>query len=251
VRGLFLTLEGADGTGKDTQVRLLAEALEKRGRRVCVTREPGGTRLGNVIRRLLLNPANRDMTARTELLLYLASRAQHVEELIHPALARGEDVVCSRFSDSTLAYQCGGLGLAWAEVEALDRFATGGLVPDMTFVFDLPPEEARQRLGEAWQRRDRLTGQIAFVFDLPPEEARQQSRRREQNHGAHGPDRIEERPLDYYDRVRQAFLDLAAQHPDRIHVVDARPAEEEVHAAVMAILDPLLRTDDERKQFPR
>ncbi|HIE50994.1 MAG TPA: dTMP kinase [Armatimonadetes bacterium] len=241
MRGLFITLEGPDGAGKSTQEHLLCAYLTRRGRRVVRTREPGGTWVGDLIRDLLLSPAEevetstcqhpaptlpaygegkgevqgRVLHARTELLLYLAARAQHVEECIRPALEGGCDVVCSRFSDSTLAYQGGGLGLDETVIRALDAFATQGLKPDVTFVFDLPAAEGLARV------RQQRTGAGETL------------------------DRIEARSLAYHERVRQTFLRLAAAEPDRVRVLDARLPVEELHAAVVAHLEPLLQRWEE------
>lgn len=162
-RGWFVTFEGVDGSGKTTQLRLLAESLRREGHTVVETREPGGTPIAEKIRSLLLDPANTAMTPRAELLLYEAARAQHVEEVIRPALERGEIVLCDRFTDATLAYQGYGRGFPLEELRRLNAFATDGLQPDLTFLFDVDWETSRERVGSRGQGQDRLEGE-AEVF---------------------------------------------------------------------------------------
>ncbi|GAA5345708.1 dTMP kinase [Planifilum fimeticola] len=194
--GCLITLEGPEGGGKSTQVALLRDFLERAGVPCTVVREPGGTAIGDRIREILLDPRAADMTVRTEILLYAASRAQLVEQVILPALRRGEVVLCDRFVDSSLAYQ--GFGAPWdrEEIRLVNRVATGGLRPDRTYLLDVPVEESIRRL---------------------------QSRGR-------GIDRIEQKGKKFHERVRQGFLRLAQAEPDRFLVVDAsRPAEEVFH----------------------
>ncbi|HHZ19673.1 MAG TPA: dTMP kinase [Firmicutes bacterium] len=184
--GIFITFEGIDGCGKSTQVRLFTDWLVKQGKPVLVTREPGGTPLAERIRRVLLEPVEEEVYPLTEILLYAASRAQHVAGQIGPALAAGKIVICERFVDSTFAYQGYGLGYDLALIKELNHVATGGLVPDWTLLMDLPPELAAARL-----------------------------------HGrAGGEDRIEARGLAFQGRVRDGYLRLAADHPKRIHRID-------------------------------
>ncbi|NLY49493.1 MAG: dTMP kinase, partial [Firmicutes bacterium] len=149
---MFITVEGIDGCGKSTQLRLLAAFLEQRGIEAVLTREPGGTKLGERVRQLLLTPTQDPMTQTAELLLYAAARAELVAKVIRPALARDKVVLCDRFSDSTVAYQVWGRGLDAAWVETVLLGATGGLKPDLTLLFDLPPELALKRSA----RTDRL-----------------------------------------------------------------------------------------------
>jgi dTMP kinase len=165
--GLFITLEGPEGSGKSTQAKALGEYLEGRGYSVLVTREPGGTSIGDQIRRLLHSTENTRMHPRTETLLYCASRAQLVEEVIKPHLDHGGVVICDRFADSTLAYQGFGYGLELGLVKSIIALVTGSLVPDMTFYLDLPVEDGLGRKFEAsrageteWNRMDQL--ELAF-----------------------------------------------------------------------------------------
>ncbi|MEW9032649.1 MAG: dTMP kinase [Planifilum fimeticola] len=194
--GCLITLEGPEGGGKSTQIALLRDFLERAGVPCTVVREPGGTAIGDRVREILLDPRAADMTVRTEILLYAASRAQLVEQVILPALRRGEVVLCDRFVDSSLAYQ--GFGAPWdrEEIRLVNRVATGGLRPHRTYLLDVPVEESIRRL---------------------------QSRGR-------GIDRIERKGKKFHERVRQGFLRLAQAEPDRFLVVDAsRPADEVFH----------------------
>lgn len=191
--GLFITFEGPEGGGKSTQIALLREFLEEIGAPYTVVREPGGTPIGDRIREILLDPLATDMGVRTEILLYAASRAQLVEQVIRPALQRGEVILCDRFVDSSMAYQ--GFGTPWdrEEIRRVNRIATGGLRPDRTYLLDVPVEESIRRL---------------------------------QNRGR-GIDRIEQKGRNYHERVRQGFLHLAQAEPERFLVVDAcRPVRE-------------------------
>lgn len=201
MKGLFITFEGIEGCGKSTQVALLKERLESRGRRVVVTREPGGTRVAELIRGVLLDGANTDMTSATELLLYGAARAQHVDELIRPALESGADVVSDRFADSTTAYQGAGRQLERSVVEEVHRLATRGTWPDITFLLDLPVE--------AGLARARMVGE---------------------------PDRIERESVEFHRRVRDGFLRIAESEPDRVHVIDASQEVEAVAVAVWRVI---------------
>lgn len=188
-KGRFITFEGVDGAGKTTQVERIESRLRDSGFRVLRTREPGGTPIGDLIRELLLNPSNSAMTARTEALLYAASRSQHVDEQIRPALEQGYVVLCDRFVDASIAYQGAGLELGEDAVWRINQFALDGLEPDITIMFELPPEEATRRLS--------------------------MSRK------GHALDRIERRDKAYFDRVREVFRRLAEENPKRIYSVDA------------------------------
>jgi len=191
---LFVTLEGPDGSGKTTQIRRLAERLESMGIGYRTTREPGGTRISDRIRALLLDPEHEAMTAKTEALLYAASRAQHVAEVIRPALAQGHVVLCDRYIDASLAYQATGLGLSLDYVRRLSEEATDGLWPQRTYLIDVPVE-----LGITRAARSRGTGL----------------------------DRIEQRDLAYHNRVREQFLALAAAEPERFMILDGtRPLDQ-------------------------
>jgi len=197
--GKFITFEGPEGSGKSTHIRMLAEYLRGRGVDVVLTREPGGTPTGEAIRGILQHDhAGEAPVGRAEVLLFLASRAQHVERLIRPALEAGRWVLCDRFSDSTLAYQGFGRGFDLAALRDADAFATGGLAPDLTVLLDVPPETSRERL------RARLS----------------------QTLGA--PDRIEREDDAFHERLRAGFLELAAGEPARFVVVDTERAREAV-----------------------
>lgn len=185
-RALFVTFEGIEGCGKSTQARLLASRLRHAGHRAILTAEPGGTKLGRAVRAALLNPA-RTVDPVAEWLLFEADRAQHVRETIQPTLRRGITVVCDRFSDSTRAYQGIGRGLGLEAVDRVDRAATGGLKPDLTFLLDLPVREGLARVTS----RGKLT-------------------------------RIDRERTRFHEKIRSAFLVLATREPGRIKVVDGR-----------------------------
>ena len=203
MRGIFITLEGADGCGKTTQVGPLADALAAGGREVVRLREPGGTPISEKVRALLLDPANAAMAAECELMLYEASRAQLVREVIEPALARGAAVLCDRFYDSTYAYQAGGRGLPDELVRRANALGSCGLAPDRTLVLDLDPELAYARAT------------------------------------AGGADRMEAEGLAFQRRVRDAYLRLAAEEPDRVRVIDASGEKDEVTARLLAAVADL------------
>ncbi|AFS69188.1 MULTISPECIES: dTMP kinase [Exiguobacterium] len=189
--GTFITVEGPDGAGKTTQLQLLAERLTAEGYDIVMTREPGGTRIGNEIRSLILNPAFSEMDEMTEILLYAASRAQHVNELIRPALAAGKIVLCDRFIDASIAYQGYGLGYSIEQVRTINHQATNGLEPDRTYLFDLTVTDSKQRMME----RGAL-------------------------------DRIEQRDDLFRQRVYEGFMTLAEQEPERIQLVNANQSIE-------------------------
>jgi dTMP kinase len=207
VKGVFVTFEGTEGTGKSTQVRLLADDLRAAGRRVLLSREPGGTAFGRTLRGLLLDPAAATIAPYAELFLYLADRAQHAREVIAPAIARGECVICDRFQDATVAYQGYGRGLDVAFIgEAGSRAATG-LVPDLTFLLDF--EDVSVGLARA--------------------------RRRQQGDGTAGvEDRFEREELAFHLRVRDGYRAIAAAEPGRVRVLPAGSTSEELHALVLA-----------------
>lgn len=203
-RGVFITLEGADGCGKTTQAALLAAALAASGREVVRLREPGGTALSEKIRVLLLDPANAEMADECELLLYEASRAQLVRQVIEPALARGAVVLCDRYHDSTYAYQAGGRALPDDLVRAANALGSCGCVPDRTFVLDLDPARAHARAT------------------------------------AGGADRMEAEGVAFQERVRAAYLRLAEEEPARVRVVDASGERDAVHARLVEALADLV-----------
>jgi len=201
--GIFITVEGIDGAGKSTQARMLADWLRARGCDVVLTREPGGTRLGEHLRPILLE-GEAHISPTVELLLYAADRAQHVAEVIRPALAEGRTVVCERYTDSTAAYQGYGRGLDLDFVCRLNQFATGGLGPDLTLLLDLPVEAAQRRLA---QTRDRL----------------------------------EREAPSFHARVGAGYRALADAHSERIRVIDAAPPPEQVFRQVAQVVEAFLR----------
>jgi dTMP kinase len=206
--GCFITFEGIEGSGKTTQIRLAGEFLQAKGIPVIVTEEPGGTALGVELRRLLLNRSAFDLCGESELLLFLADRAEHVRELIRPALDGNKWVLCDRFSDATLAYQGFGRGLDLDSVRKLTDFASGLLRPVLTFLFDLPVEAG---LGRAMER-------VARAGDTPAE------------------DRFERERIEFHRRVREGYLSLAREEPGRFVVIDGRKDVASVHREVSSCL---------------
>jgi dTMP kinase len=205
VTGLFITLEGPEGAGKSTNREYLAERLREQGVDVLLTREPGGTPLAERIRELLLAPSDEPMAADTELLLVFAARAQHLQQVIRPALARGSVVLCDRFTDATYAYQGGGRGLSTARIAQLEQFVQGELRPDLTLIFDLPVEVGLARAAA----RGRL-------------------------------DRFEQEQRSFFESVRHAYLARAEQSPQRYRVLDAGKSLAQVQADIDALLPSLL-----------
>ena len=197
-RGVFITFEGGDGSGKSTQIQSVRDWFESRGREVIVTREPGGTELGTEIRRLVQNGPE-DVDARTEALLYAADRAYHVATVIRPALERGAVVLGDRYIDSSLAYQGAARSLGVDEIASLSAWATRGLYPSLTFLLDLPPEVGARRRTDA-------------------------------------PDRMERESMDFHERVRHQYLRLADAEPERIVVIDAVGTIEEVFSEIRGVL---------------
>ena len=212
MKGIFITFEGIEGSGKSTQIALFASDLTARGVRHVLTREPGGTLIGNQIRKILLDPANSALDPAAELLLYAASRAQHLHEIILPALAGGSIVLCDRFSDATLAYQGYGRGLDIEMIRELDRIVTAGMRPDLTLLFDI---EAASGIARA--------------------------RGRNNSHGLEAEARFENEELAFHERVRQGYLALVAQEPERFQVLDASSPVEAIQATVREIMDERLR----------
>ena len=207
-RGLFITFEGMDGSGKTTQMHRLAERLRAIGRTVLETTEPGGPPIAQKIRRILLDAAHQELSPTTELLLYFASRAQNVDEWIMPALARGEIVLSDRFTDSSLVYQGYGRGLGAENVMALDRFACRGLKPDLTILVDV---DAEASLARARARN---------LAEPHPET------------------RMDDQSLDFHRKVYQAYHDLAAAEPERVKVVNGRADIEAIEEAVWSVVRP-------------
>ncbi|MCZ6479917.1 MAG: dTMP kinase [candidate division NC10 bacterium] len=212
MRGLFFTFEGVEGSGKTTQLRRLSATLRQAGQRVAETREPGGTSLGDAIRSILLATRNLEMVAETELFLYLASRAQLCREWIVPALNAETIVVCDRFADATVAYQGYGRGLDLKLIRTINRVATGGLTPDLTILLDLDPREGLRRVRER--------GQVPLPESLL--------------------DRLEAEALEFHDRVRKGYLQLAREEPHRFQIIDATQSEEAIAAEIWARVEPLI-----------
>ena len=199
--GKFITLDGVDGAGKSTHLSFVADWLRSQGREIVVTREPGGTPLGENLRDLLLH---REMDADTELLLMFAARQEHLSGLIRPALARGAWVLCDRFTDASYAYQCGGRGIAVERVAALENWVQRGFQPDLTLLFDVPAEVAEARRSAAREA-----------------------------------DRFEREAGSFFNRVRQAYLERARAEPARIQVLDARQSIVELQAHITRLLQAL------------
>lgn len=208
-RGRFITLEGPEGSGKTTAARHLAEWLRGQGLTVVVTGEPGGTPLGDEVRDIVLHHRGvaDDLDPRADALLFAAQRAQHVARRIRPALEGGEWVVCARYLDSSLAYQGAGYGIDEDEMRRLQGFATGGLMPDLTILIDVPVEVGLQRKRHGkWNRFEDTAG------------------------------------VDFFERVRRAYLKLAADDPDRFRVIDGSGSVADVDAAIQELVEPLLLT---------
>lgn len=204
MRGTFITLEGADGCGKSTQVALLADAIQAAGREVVRLREPGGTSISEKIRALVLDPDNVEMAPECELLLFEASRAQLVRQVIEPALARGAVVLCDRFYDSTYAYQAAGRALDVRVISQANALGSCGVTPDLTLVLDMDTKDALARATRG------------------------------------GADRLEAEGVAFQERVRQGYLDLAAAESGRVHVVDATGSTEEVLGRLVDEAAPLV-----------
>jgi dTMP kinase len=206
-RGLFVTFEGPDGSGKSTQARMLVARLRLEGRDVLESVEPGGTPIGQQIRRILLDPANKELTATAELLLMFAARAQNVEQWILPALAQGKIVVSDRFTDSSIAYQGAGRGLGWEKVLEVDRIACQGLVPDLTLCIDIDSETG---LARAQSRGGLET-------------------------------RLEEQAIEFHKRAREAYHQLARREPQRFRLIDGNGTPYAIAAKVWTEVSPLIK----------
>lgn len=211
-KGLFIVFEGIDGSGKSCQIARTKKYLEENGYAVTVTREPGGTSVGEKIRELLLDPANSGMKDGCELLLYASSRSQHVAEMIAPALEKGDAVLCDRFALSTLAYQGYGRGLSLDLIKRLNEIAVAETLPDITFVLDVPETVAEKRVS---------------VSRGEPK------------------DRLEQEKSDFFRKVRQGYL-IEAEKDSSVAVIDGTVSEDEVFAAVTGALEPLLVSHGKR-----
>ena len=202
-KGLFITFEGADGCGKTTQINLLKTYLEDKTYDVVLTREPGSIGLGEMIREILLN-YNGEVSDRCESFLFLADRAQNVDTIIKPAINKGKIVLCDRFTDSTVAYQGYGRGLNIDEINSLNTIATKGLKPDLTIVFDIDIETSMRRIGA-------------------------------------NKDRMENSGIDFFNRVRHGYLELAKKEPERIKVIDSNRSKEEINKELTNLVNNLFK----------
>ncbi len=203
--GYFITVEGGEGVGKSSNLGFIEAWLREAGKQVVMTREPGGTVLGEHIRELLLDGSQNSMSVDAELLLMFAARAQHLEQVIKPALAKGKWVVCDRFTDATYAYQGGGRGVDFQRIAQLEQWVQSNLRPDLTLLLDMPVQQGLQRAGQ------RST-----------------------------PDRFEREQQHFFERVRETYLIRARQEPARFRVIDAAPALEQVQQQIAAVLSVLI-----------
>jgi dTMP kinase len=201
MKGRFISLEGIEGTGKSTQAKLLSDYLKEKGFEVVLTEEPGGTQIGLRIRELLLSVEHKEMTAVTELLLYNASRSQHIREIILPAISRGAIVITDRFTDSTIAYQGFGRGIDQGLIDSIDLIATERLRPDITILLDLDVEIGLKR-----------------------------------NRGINKTDRLELEDVEFHQRVRNGYHNLAEKEPERIKLIDASAGIQEIHNRISSII---------------
>ncbi len=203
--GKFITFEGTDGSGKTTQIKLLEEYLKDKGYEVVLSREPGGTKVSELIRDLILDPANTEIVPLTEMILYAASRAQHVAQVIKPAIEAGKIVICDRFVDSSYAYQGCGRGLDLRLIADVNRVAIDGISPDVTFFLDIDPETAIKRRIDAT-----------------------------------GADRIEQEKLDFHKRVYEGYKKMSLLFPDRIMTIDAEKSIDEISSQLNRYIDTIL-----------
>jgi dTMP kinase len=211
--GFFVTVEGIEGSGKSTQIAFIRDLLERAGQSVLVTREPGGTHIGEALRGLLLDPGNSGLDSDTEILMMFAARAEHLARVIRPALAGNQWVVCDRFTDATYAYQGGGRGIPLSRIAALEDWVQGELRPDLTLLLDVPVGIG---MGRATSR---------------------------------GPaDRFEQERHDFFERVRDNYLSRARNEPRRFRVVDASPPVVDVERALARILREALASETPRRE---
>lgn len=206
-QGLFVTVEGIEGAGKSSNIAFTERLLHSAGKRVLLTREPGGTLLGEELRSLLLGHQHDGMSYKTELLLMFAARAEHLHRKITPALENGDWVICDRFTDATYAYQGGGRKINAGDIEILETFVQGGRRPDLTLLLDLPVEIGLERAGKR-----------------------------------SAPDRFEKEQKGFFERVRSAYLDIAATEPERVRIVDASLPLEQVQEQIRGILESILKS---------
>ena len=201
-KGLFITFEGADGCGKTTQLKLLAEYLTNKGLEVVITREPGAKGLGEKVREILLN-YDGEVSDRCESCFFLYDRAQHIDMIINPAIEQGKIILCDRHTDSSVAYQGYGRGLSIERINMLNDLAVNGRYPDMTLVFDIDVETSMKRVGDE-------------------------------------KDRMESAGMEFFNRVRNGYLEIAKQEPNRVKVLDARKSIDEIHKDVIELIEELL-----------
>lgn len=204
--GKFISIEGIEGAGKSTQIDFIQNFLQQQGKRVVVTREPGGTKLGEQIRELLLAPRDNGMSHDAELLLMFAARAEHIEQVIKPAIARGDWVLCDRFVDATFAYQGGGRGIPYERIKTISDWTLDGLQTDITLLFDLPVETGQQRVVKRQQEKDRFEQEKAAFFQ----------------------------------KIRDCYLERAKQEPERIKIIDASRDISAVQQQVATLLDDMV-----------
>lgn len=204
--GKFISIEGIEGAGKSTQIDFIQNFLQQQGKRVVVTREPGGTKLGEQIRELLLAPRDNGMSHDAELLLMFAARAEHIEQVIKPAIARGDWVLCDRFVDATFAYQGGGRGIAYERIKTISDWTLDGLQTDITLLFDLPVETGQQRVVKRQQEKDRF----------------------------------EQEKATFFQKIRDCYLERAKQEPERIKIIDASRDISAVQQQVSTLLDDMV-----------
>ena len=214
MRGTFITFEGIEGCGKTTQIKLLAEQLGALGHEVVLTREPGGTQIGERVRAVLLDSSHAGMAPVAELLLYGAARNQHVREVIRPALERGAIVLCDRYADATTAYQGAARAIDPEIIQSVHRIATEGVWPDLTLLFDMPAESGLSR-ARARNREDGTQGRE---------------------------DRFEQEALDFHERVRAGYLAIARAEPDRVSIIDATRGIEEIRRDILIRVEKILDT---------
>ncbi len=200
-KGMFLSLEGSEGVGKTTSLNFISEYLESLGHKILLTREPGGTPMAEELRNILLSEREEKVESDTELLLMFAARCQHVNQVIKPALEKGIWVICDRFVDASYAYQGGGRGLGFERIQQLENWCLGGFKPDLTLLLDMSVEEGIART----KKRGKA-------------------------------DRFETEKMDFYQKIRDAYLKRAAQDPQRVFIIDAAPAISEVQAALKMVL---------------
>ncbi len=205
---MFITIEGAEGSGKTTQISHMVEFLQQKGEKCVTTREPGGTSIGKKIRAILLDPANKALDPLAELLLYAADRAQHVRSVIIPGLSAGKTVICDRFSDSTVVYQGFARGLDITSIQDLNKIVLDGLKPDITFILDLDPEIGLLRAQKQLEKGSRNNREARFELEA----------------------------LSFHKKIRAGFLELARLEPERFQVVDASKSELQVKNELLNIL---------------